>query len=431
MSLPDVRTIPADDISTERLRETGLIYRVVDPYDRDDADLFLKSEARGFLEARPSEEALARQRGGLGDRRSMVVYDPAIPDALPIGTASSWATPLTVPGGEIPMWAISAVTVASSHRRRGIARALIEGELRSAVAAGVSVAGLTVTEATIYGRYGFGPAIPVLKVTVDTRRAGWAGPTPTGSFEYVDRNRLATALGALHQIARQQRDGQIAGWTGRWERESGLAPEDTRGEAVRGIRYSDAAGNLRGAMSFELSENPDTDRYTMKIRHLAAVTAEALAALWHFALHHDLVGTVISDLRPVDDPLLWLVADQRGVTQTVHDHGWLRILDAPAFLSARTWRAPLDLTLRVRDPLDFTAGTWHVEAAAGERATVTETDAAPDLTVGIDALSALSLGGVSAVRLHDAARVRGSSDAAAALDDALRPERAPTLGFWY
>ena len=59
------------------------------------------------------------------------------------------------------MWAISMVTVAATHRRRGIARGLLEGELRAAASAGVPMAGLTVTEATIYGRYGFGPAVPV------------------------------------------------------------------------------------------------------------------------------------------------------------------------------------------------------------------------------------------------------------------------------
>ncbi|MFP3813618.1 GNAT family N-acetyltransferase, partial [Bacillus sp. SIMBA_005] len=81
--------------------------------------------------------------------------------AFPVATTNAWVTPLTIPGGgELDMWAISMVTVAATHRRRGIARSLLEGELRAAVSAGVPMAGLTVSEATIYGRYGFGSAIP-------------------------------------------------------------------------------------------------------------------------------------------------------------------------------------------------------------------------------------------------------------------------------
>ena len=67
------------------------------------------------------------------------IFDPAapMPDA-PVATIASWIGELTVPGGRgIPSCAISAVTVAPTHRRRGIARAMLEGELRTAAAAGV------------------------------------------------------------------------------------------------------------------------------------------------------------------------------------------------------------------------------------------------------------------------------------------------------
>ena len=51
---------------------------------------------------------------------------------------NSWVTPMTVQGGaHVPMWAISAVTVAATHRRRGIARNLLEGELRAAAQPGL------------------------------------------------------------------------------------------------------------------------------------------------------------------------------------------------------------------------------------------------------------------------------------------------------
>ena len=80
-----------------------------------------------------------------------------MPDA-PVATIASWIGELTVPGGRgIPSCAISAVTVAPTHRRRGIARAMLEGELGAALDAGAPIAMLTVSESTLYGRYGFAP----------------------------------------------------------------------------------------------------------------------------------------------------------------------------------------------------------------------------------------------------------------------------------
>ena len=182
MTSIDARDVPADTTSTERLAGAGLDYRVVDLSDDASASGFERAVDRGFLGPEPTSDMLAQVRKTFAERRNVGVYEKNAPAAaLPVATIDGWITPLTVPGGaEIGMWAISVVTVAATHRRRGIARALLEGELRAAASAGVAIAGLTVSEATIYGRYGFGAAIPVARHTVETRRAGWSGPTPAG-----------------------------------------------------------------------------------------------------------------------------------------------------------------------------------------------------------------------------------------------------------
>lgn len=184
MALIDARGIPADQTSVDRLAGEGLEYRVLDTTDAARVAAFQRAMARGFLGADPSETARDEGIGTLRSRRNIGVYETdASADRLPVATIDSWVTSLTIPGGEIGMWAISGVTVAGTHRRRGIARALLEGELRAAVGAGLPIAGLTVSEATIYGRYGFGSAVPVSRFTVDVRRAGWAGPVPAGRVE--------------------------------------------------------------------------------------------------------------------------------------------------------------------------------------------------------------------------------------------------------
>lgn len=433
MAFIDARDIPADPVSAERLAAGDLDYRIVDMADAADGDRFLRADARGFLDEEPTEEAVAHMRETMVERRNIGVFEKDAGDgAWPIATVSSWVAPLTVPGGEVGMWAISSVTVAGTHRRRGIARALLEGELRAAASAGAPVAGLTASEATIYGRYGFAPAVPVARITVDTRRAGWAGPVVPGRVEYVDRETLAAELGAVHAQTRGQRSGQIDGWPGRWQRFAGLAAGDKAAASVRGVHYRDADGTVRGAMAYTLQEIQGTFRFELSVRHLGAATADALSALWGFAVHHDLVNTVTADLRPVDDPIVWLVQDQRAVEVVVHDHGWLRIIDVPAALQARTYRGPVELTLRVEDPLGIAGGTWRFAVDGQGRATVSNAEPSEaDAVLDVVALSAIYAGGVSAVQLHTAGRLDATSAVAASIDDAFRVVPAPHLAIWY
>ena len=433
MALIDARGVPADQTSIDRLAQEGLDYRVIDADDAAQVTSFQRAMSRGFLGADPA--AAVRDEGlpTLRSRRNIGVYEQdAAADAMPVATIDSWVTPLTLPGGaETGMWAISGVTVAGTHRRRGIARALLEGELRAAAAAGVAIAGLTVSEATIYGRYGFGAAVPVTRFSVDTRRAGWAGPTPEGRFEYVEREQLADDIGTIHERVRVLRPGQIPGWSARWAGIAGLATADTDRDKVRGVRFLDGDGALRGVLVYTLSEKEGSFRFGLHVRLLAGETPEAVAALWRFALQHDLVDDVTADLRPADDPLPWLVSDPRGVTQVVHDHGWLRILDLPAALTARTYAAPLETVIRVIDGLGFADGTWRLRVDATGRAAVEESDAEPRLTLDVSALSALYAGGVPVAALHAAGRVQGETDDVAQLARALASFPAPSLDIWY
>lgn len=430
MTAPEETIVPVDPESQRRLRESGLDYRIADMQVDADAEGFMRADARGFLDDEPTDAALAQMRETMRLRRNLGVYDPAA-GTLPVATVNSWVTPLTVPGGEIPMWAISSVTVSGTHRRRGIARALLEGELRAAASAGIPLAGLTVSEATIYGRYGFAPAVPVARLTIDTVRAGWVGAPVPGRIVYTDKQTLAADLGALHEQSRTARSGQVAGWPGRWQRMAGLAEGDKQAAAVRGIRYLDADGVVRGAMAYTLSEISGAFRFELSIRSLQATTDEALRALWQFVVQHDLVGRAEVDLRPVDDALTWLVADQRAVKAQVHDHGWLRVLDVPTALQARTYRAPLEVVVQVADALGFAEGTWRLSVDAAGGATVAPSGDAADVTLGVAELSAIYAGGVRATQLAAAGRIQGDTALIAAIDDAFRTAEAPLLGIWY
>lgn len=433
MTSTDARTVPADETSTQRLKDAGYDYRVVDISDEAESARFARAAERGFLGAEPIGSEIAEMRATWAQRRNVGVFaHDADADELPVGTVNSWVADMAVPGGSIPMWAISMVTVSATHRRRGIARGLLEGELRAAASAGVPMAGLTVTEATIYGRYGFGPAIQAARVAIDTRTAGWAAPATSGRLEYVDKARLAVELDMVHDNAGSMRTGQIPGWKRRWLGLAGITADGAKTDAaVRGIRYLDADGVLRGSMSFSLKEQPNSHRSTMTIRHLVAETDEAQRALWGFAVNHDLVDRVEAALRPTDDPLPFLVADQRSVEVSVHDHGWLRLLDVPAALRGRRFSAALDVVLRVTDAYGFADGTWRVRADAAGAVSVEETTAAADVTLGVAALSTAYAGAVPPSQLAAAGRIQGDAEAVAALGRALHTDPAPFVSIWY
>lgn len=438
MSSIDARRVPLDPTSLDRLAERGLEYAVVEPTEGRFASV-VRAVPRGFVEPEPSQSAISVEREVASERRHRIVavFDEDAPDGLPVGTAVSWVTPLSVPGGELDMWAISDVTVAGTHRRRGIARAMVEGELRAAAGAGLAMAGLTVSEGSIYGRYGFGAAVPAAHLEIDTVRAGWAGYQPEADVRYVDRDVLATALGEVSERARTERSGGIPGWRTRWRQFAGVAPGVTDADRVRGVIARDADGQTMGAMAYRVTDSDDFADHTLAISHLVAATPDAYAALWRFALQHDLVRTVTARFQTVDGALRWLVADQRGIRQNESDNGWLRILDVPAALEARTYAGEgtalagtAGATLRVHDPLGIAEGTWRVEVEAGSvRVTPTELD--PDVELGVAELSAAYLGGASLVSLADAGRVTGRQRALAAMDAVLHTARAPHLSFVY
>jgi predicted acetyltransferase len=432
----DARTVPADPESARRLREQGFDYRVVDIADYGSAVAFAQAAERGFLGGAPSDAEIERMRETWAERRNVGVYEAdAVASALPVGTVNSWVASMSLSGGDarsaIPMWAISMVTVAATHRRRGIARGLLEGELRAAASAGVPVAGLTVTEATIYGRYGFGPAVPVSRIAVAARTSGWRAPQAPGRLEYVGLDELARELGELHERARFARAGQIAGWRGRWLGQAGLGAGSKKDASARGVHYRDVDGVVRGAIAYTLKELPGSFRNSMTIRQLVAETDDALSALWGFAVNHDLVDRIEADLRPVDDPVVRLVANPHAVDVAVRDHGWLRILDVPAALRARHYAASVDTVIRVEDGYGFADGTWRLSIDTAGAAEVEATDAAPDVVLDVATLSSAYAGGVPLTQLAAAGRVQGDAAAVTALGRALHADPAPTLSIWY
>ncbi|MBX9717981.1 MAG: GNAT family N-acetyltransferase, partial [Microbacteriaceae bacterium] len=362
-------------------------------------------------------------------------------DALtPVATVASWRSPLSLGDARsVEAWAISLVHVAATHRRRGIARAVLEGELRAAHAAGIPLAMLTVSEATIYGRWGFGPAAYCADYRIATTGLRVRAPAPAGRVHRVDAPSLRPLAPAIAARAHERVAGEVPSDALHWDRAFAIAARTaSHAPQLRAARYDDEHGEPQGFVLYSVAEHPDDfSAHTLTVEYLCAATDDALVALWRYALDQDLVSTVQAGLRPVDEPLPWMVSNPRAVRTTDRrEHLWLRVLDVPAALTARRYSAADSVLLRVADPMGFAEGEWMLVTDADGESTVTahlgEPDDAAIIDLGVEALGALLLGGTPVDALRLAGRLaEGSPGSAARLAAVLRPARAPHLSTWF
>lgn len=432
---------PIDALSAERLAAQGLDLALVDTGDSAALTMWLQAENRGFHGGRMTKAKLDVQLPHIAHRRTTGVWDPDAADAIsPVATVSTWVMDLTVPGEtSIPAWAVSAVTVSPTHRRRGIARALLEAELRTAVSLDVPVAILTVTEATIYGRYGFGASVMSADWTIDTKRARWIGPEASGSLGFVEPASLLSDGYELVQRVRLQTPGQVEFGDILWERLLGFDGDPESGKSLRVVRYDDEEGYLQGFATYRVAEvGDDFTKHRLDLGLLVSATDEAYSALWRFLLEMDLVSSISAPLRTIDEPLLWQLSDPRAVQRTgVREHLWARILDVPVALSARRYGSPGVFVLDVSDDLGFADGLFLLTIAADGSASVETLDGeAPDnaaaIALTVDDLGSLYLGGVSPITLARAGRITElRPGSAASLEASFRSSVTPWLSIWF
>ena len=425
---------PIDPTSAERLAQSGLELRLVDLDDPAAHYGWLQAERRGFHMTAGNDGQLAEVRAAAPRRRTVGVFDPeSLIEAEPVATTQSWAAPLTVPGGaQVHTWCISSVTVAPTHRRRGIARALLEGELRAAAAAGLPLAALTVSETTIYGRYGFGAATFADVMEIETKRVRWTGPDAPGRVRFVEPSRLLPDALRITDAVRAFQPGALRYDEHLLGTAIGLYGDDR--EKLRTVRYDDANGVPQGFACYGLTPTEgDFTKHTATVRYLLGATDEAVAALWRFLLELDLVSTVRATERPVDEPAVWQLGDLRAARRRRSDRLWLRVLDVPAALAARRYAAPVSLVLEVDDPYGFAAGRFLLEAGADGAGHVARLEGeapegAASVALPVSELSAIYLGGVAATTLARAGRITEHAPGAAlVLERAFAAERAPWL----
>ncbi|GAB7067346.1 enhanced intracellular survival protein Eis [Mycolicibacterium hodleri] len=331
---------------------------------------------------------------------------------------------LTVPGGAVlPMAGVSWVCVAPTHRRRGVLREMF-GELHGRMSS-YPVAGLEASEGGIYGRFGYGPASVVETLSVDRRGAGFLAEVPDpGGVRIVRPAEQRDRIEEIYERWRLRTPGGLVTPPRMWD-EVFVDHEVSRrgGSPLMVLLHADGFALYR--------VHGDSERKSVAILKLAAVTADAYVALWRTLLGMDLMDTVTIGAPP-GELLPYLLTDARGVRVTGREDGlWLRILDVPTVLAARTYATDASLVLDVTDGALGGGGRFAVEIRDG-RARCVPSDAEPDAWLSLSVLGSLYLGEHRASTFAAANRLRGKdSRVISTLDAAFASDVPAQLGFGF
>jgi predicted acetyltransferase len=358
--------------------------------------------------------------------RFLLAQDPADgakQDGPILGITGSFPFDVTLPGGTtLPAPGVTWVSVAVTHRRQGILRAMMEEQHRGFVADASAVSLLTASEGAIYGRFGYGIATVHRCVEISRRRAAFRPGAPDpGGVRQVDPHEARLLLPDIHRRWSALVPGALSRSETWWDNHM-LDRESRRGGATAlfYLVHDD------GYASYRIERG---DR-TCQVAELVSVTEEAHAALWRVLLALDLVETVARWSHPLDDPLQYLLADPRQVRTTrIRDGMWARILDVPAALSARRYAAELDVVLDVHDPFLELGGRFRLRGGP-DGARCERLDAGgPSVAVDVTALGSLLFGGERAVTLARAGLLETDDPGALRrVDTAFLADRLPQHG---
>ncbi|MFJ5678503.1 GNAT family N-acetyltransferase [Streptomyces sp. NPDC093097] len=402
--------------------------------DIDEADLDRAVELAALAFHRKlDDKEHAFQRAVLRDTTRIGTYD----GGTLAGMAAVHHLRLAVPGAQLPCAALDFVVVAPTHRRRGALTAMIEETWRRCAAEGLPLACLWASESAIYGRYGFGAATEAYRVDIDATRplALRIDPDPR-PLRLLDRAEAPAVLGPLYEAQLALSAGRFSRDAAWWRRhvldlESPDDDDDDYGP-LRVVVLGAAGTPPGGYALYRTRGSGDDGPGAVAVEEMAAESAPAAAALWSYLAGIDLTAGVRAWARPADDPLLLFAADRDQVRVTRQEPClWLRLVDVGDALTARSWAAPLDLVLAVRDTaLPANDGRFRLTVdGPGATASWTPTGDEPDVSLDVRELASCYLGGVPVRRFVQAGLVTEHTPGAVrTLDAALVTERLPFTG---
>jgi predicted acetyltransferase len=330
------------------------------------------------------------------------VFGAFVGDRL-VGTTMSLTSDLVLPGGaRLPLAAVTGVGVRSDHTRRGLLTELMRTQLTSSAAAGEVFAGLHASEGGIYGRFGYGISTTARTITVQARRAEFRQEVPRGGeVRLVDADEAVERLPAIYEALRADRPGSLARPPGWW---SSMTERRMRGsdEHYLVALHTGPDGADGYVAYFPMKDNPNlmAGDVTIRVNDMHGSPA-AINDLWRYLLSIDLAGSVSAWSRPLDEPVEAMLVNQHVVRTELDDELWLRILNVPQALVARTYADVEPVIIEIRDRLlPNNSGRYRIGPDGARRV-----QSAAILELDVDALAMLYLGTTRASTLARVGRI--------------------------
>jgi predicted acetyltransferase len=347
----------------------------------------------------------------------------------PIGIASSFATETRIPGGQaLPTAAVDGIAVRADWTRRGVLTAMMARQLPDFAARGEVLAGLHASEATIYGRFGYGAATYGKTVRLVKPDARWRPEVPvSGRVRLLSPADAAELIPALYERIGLHRAGMIARPAHWWTDRHINRVNDPKGMRVAVHTGPDGDDGYVAftVVPLETFDEPEKGA-AVEVKDLQAAAPETRAALWRFLLGMDLVSEIRARAVPADETLAELLVDSRACRVAgLGDDLWLRLVDVEAALSARAYLDAEPVVLDVVDTrLPDNTGRYAVGPGGAKR-----TDAAAGARLDVETLAMLYLGEWKATTLVRAGRMTVTDPAvAASLDELFRTAEKPWCG---
>jgi len=402
----------------------------VRPISEDEYEAWNQVPYAGFSNI-PEPGEIAGWRERMEFDRTLV----AIEGGQMVGTTAVNSYSMHVPGGKmVPTAGVTAVSVLPTHRRRGVLTSMMRRQLDDVRARGELLAALWASETLIYSRFGYGMGIPRETWQIERVRADLARPAPgegAGHVRLLTRTEALDRFPGVYQRVVDCTPGMLQppeGWWNGQYGEGGWSEVAQKEEPFLVVFERD--GVDEGFASYKVSDFDSVQMRsvrTLSVKSFYAATAEAHEGLWRFIFGVDLVDKVIAGSRAVDDPLPWMLRDLRRLERDVSDAIWLRLVDVPAALAARTYAQAGRLIVGVRDEFcSWNDGRYTLEVAEDGTANCSTSDDPPELELDVDTLAATYLGGASFETLARAGRVQEQVAGSVARAEAMfRTKRAP------
>lgn len=391
---------------------------VLRPVTRDELTEFTRTDLVAFGE-RMEPARLELDWTGIELDRTLAVFD----GEEIVGTGRIYSFELTMPGGRLlPAAAVSWIAVLPTHRRRGILTAIKRQQLDDAAQCGEPLAMLYASEPGIYRRFGYGIATSSMSVSIARKDSAFLRPVPGGRVRLVEEDAARKLFPEIFDRARRVQPGAVQRVDAWWPDQFFWPEPDEKGTRFYCV-YESPDGVFDGYVAYRNEPRwGNGPEGTLHVTDLVTVSPEARAVLWRYLLDVDLVEKVTAWVVPVDEPLRWLLRESRRMEVTrLGESLWVRVLDAPAALSARTYAAAGRLVFDVVDelrPAGGAAGRVVVDGGP-DGADARRTDDAPDLRLDVATLGSILLGGVRPSTLARAGLVEERTGGALAVADAM------------